>query len=108
MFLMRHSWPQPSGSVDLDHAALGRWGDFRAFSRRHRYLAATRHPALPGSNAPVGSSRISRCRHDGRLPTSLKKFGNDRQRWHTLPRAKIASHVSNTGELRLRVPIGVP
>src|ERR1700675_3555876 len=32
---------------------------------RHRYRDAIRHPALPGSNAPVGSSRISRCRHVG-------------------------------------------
>jgi len=25
---MRHFWWQASGSVDLDHAALGRWRDF--------------------------------------------------------------------------------
>ena len=51
------------------------------------------------------SSRINECRHDGCLPTSAQKTGNDRQRSHTRPRFWIASHVLNTGERRLRRPL---
>jgi ATP-dependent DNA ligase len=39
---------------------------------RHRYRAATRHPALPGSKSPAVSLRMSRCRHDGFGPTSSR------------------------------------
>jgi hypothetical protein len=67
---------------------------------------------LPGSNAPVGSSRTSKCRHVGFLPTSALKAENDLQRWHTLPHLWIASHAANTGDMRrtllLRALIDVP
>ena len=86
---MRHPWWQSSDGVDLDHAV--RHPD-RVVGRRHRYREATRHPALPGSNSPVGSSRISKRPHVGRLPTSKYKFANERQRSHTGPRDRIADH----------------
>jgi hypothetical protein len=63
----------------------------RAVGRAHRYRAATRHLALPGSNAPVGSSRITRCRHEGRGPMSRQKAANEHQRSHVGSRVRIAT-----------------
>jgi len=82
-----------------------------AVGRRHRYLAAIRHPALPGPNSPVGSSRMSRRGHVGRSPTSLRKAAKLSQRSQTPPRGLIASHVANTGGsvpcLRVLLPVAI-
>ena len=60
----------------------------------------TCHRALPGSNAPAGSSRMRKCRHDGRLPTRHRN-------WQMIATARISgreirsvSHAANMGERR--------
>jgi hypothetical protein len=62
-FAMRHPWRQSSDGVDLDQAV-------RVVGRRRRYHLAICQRALVGENSPLVSSRISGCRHVGRLPTS--------------------------------------
>jgi hypothetical protein len=66
---MRQFFRQSNDGVDLGQAVRD-CQRVRALGRRRRYRLATCHRAWPGSNAPVGSSRITRCRQLGRLPTS--------------------------------------
>jgi len=73
----------------------------RAVGSRRRYLGPIFHRALFGENSEAGSSRMSRCLHDGRGPTSRQKAPNDFQRWHVGLR-NTANHALNSGERRPR------
>ncbi|MGY8633828.1 hypothetical protein RAD15_15230 [Bradyrhizobium sp. 14AA] len=77
-----------------------------AVGRRTNHLAG-RHRALPGPDSPLGSSRITRCRHDRRGPTSKANAVNRCQRSHTGPRDWIASHAANTGDTGCATPSAV-
>ena len=70
----------------------------RVVGHANRYSDASRHPALPGSNAPVASSRIRRCRQVDRRLASRQKFEKLSQHSRSRPLDAIATHAENTLE----------